>query len=69
MTETELMPSWGSIYTEQDCGKLKKGKGFLKPNFGILPKLNLRGVRYDGLFVIGIHNIALFVASRQRITH
>jgi len=33
VTETELMPSQGGDYTELGCGKLKKGKGFLKPNF------------------------------------
>jgi hypothetical protein len=29
--------------------KLKKGKRFLKPNFVVLPKLNKRNDRYDGL--------------------
>jgi hypothetical protein len=33
MTETELMPSLVEDNAETDCGKLKKGKGFLKPNF------------------------------------
>ncbi len=33
-TETDLMPRLLVGYTELDGGKLKKGKGFLKPNFG-----------------------------------
>ena len=33
VAETELMPSRGEGNTELVGGKLKKGKGFLKPNF------------------------------------
>jgi hypothetical protein len=32
--ETELMPKLVVDYTELGGSKLKKGKGFLKPNFG-----------------------------------
>ena len=39
VTETELMPRRVVGNTEPGGGKLKKGKGFLKPNFGVLPKL------------------------------
>ena len=35
--ETELMPRLVVDYTELGCGKLKKGKGFLQPNFGVVP--------------------------------
>ena len=35
MTETELMPRLVGGYTELGCGKLKKGKGLLGPNFGV----------------------------------
>ena len=31
--ETERMPRLVEGYTELGCSKLKKGKGFLKPNF------------------------------------
>jgi hypothetical protein len=31
------MPSLVVGYTELGGGKLKKGKGFLKPNFGFFP--------------------------------
>ena len=31
---TESMPIFVVGNTELGCGKLKKGKGFLKPNFG-----------------------------------
>jgi hypothetical protein len=42
------MPRLVGGVTETVCGgKLKKGKGFLKPNFETLPKLNKRGDRYD----------------------
>ena len=34
------MPCLGVGYTELSCSKLKKGKGFLKPNFELLPNLN-----------------------------
>ena len=52
VTTTEPMPSLVAGNTELDGGKLKKGKGFLKPNFepgpnpvfGWQPKC----VRYDG---------------------
>ena len=37
VTETELMPRLAEGYTELGCGKLKKGNGFLKPNFGVWP--------------------------------
>ena len=33
VTETELMPRLVMGYTEKGGGKLKKGNGFLKPNF------------------------------------
>ena len=39
MTETELMPRLLVDYTEPGGGKLKKGKGFLKPNFGVGPNM------------------------------
>ena len=35
MTETELIPRLLVGYTELGGGKLKKGKGFLEPNFGV----------------------------------
>jgi len=35
--ETELMPSRVVGNTERAGGKLKKGKGFLKPNFELGP--------------------------------
>ena len=31
---TDLMPKLVKGYTEPGCSKLKRGKGFLKPNFG-----------------------------------
>ena len=37
MTETELMPRLVVDYTELAGSKLKKGKGFLEPNFGVGP--------------------------------
>ncbi len=36
-TETDLMPSRVVGNTERAGGKLKKGKGFLKPNFELGP--------------------------------
>ena len=48
VTETELMPRLVVGYTELGCSKLKKGNGFLKPNFELGPnwasslKRNLR---------------------------
>ena len=33
----ELMPRLVVGYTELGCGMLKKGNGFLKPNFGVGP--------------------------------
>jgi hypothetical protein len=33
------MPKLVEGYTELGCGRLKKGKGFLKPNFDLLPNL------------------------------
>jgi len=38
VTETELMPRLVVGYTELGGGKLKRGKGFLKPNFELVPK-------------------------------
>ena len=38
VAETELMPRLVVGYTELGGSKLKKGNGFLKPNFGLLPK-------------------------------
>ena len=35
MTETERMLKLVEGYTELGCSKLKKGEGFLKPNFGV----------------------------------
>jgi len=45
--ETELMPRLVVSYTDPWCCKWKKGKGFSKPNFELLPKpeLALRRVR------------------------
>jgi len=37
--ETELMPRLVVGDTEWAGSKLKKGKGFLKPNFGVGPNL------------------------------
>ena len=37
VTETELMPRLLVDYAEPGGGKLKKGNGFLKPNFGVGP--------------------------------
>ena len=37
MAETELMPKLVVGYAELGCSKLKKGKGFLKPNFELGP--------------------------------
>ena len=42
VAETELMPRLVVAYTEPGCSKLKKGKGFLKPNFGLGPNLNIQ---------------------------
>ena len=47
MAGAELMLKLVVGYTEMAGGRLKKGKGFLKPNFGVLPKQNMRGDRYD----------------------
>ena len=44
---TEIMSRLVVGYTEPGGGKLKKGKGFLKPNFGVGPKQTKRGDRYD----------------------
>ena len=41
MTTTEIMPRLVVGYTELGGGKWKKGKGFLKPNFGVGPKQKL----------------------------
>jgi hypothetical protein len=35
------MPKLVGGYTELSCSKLKKGKGFLKPNFELGPNLDL----------------------------
>ena len=48
VSETELMPRLVVGYTELDCGKLKRGKGLLESNLGVLPKLGYRCDRYDG---------------------
>ncbi len=40
VTEAELMLRLVVRYTELGCGKLKRGKGFLEPNFERGPKLN-----------------------------
>ena len=45
MAETEIMLKLVVGYTELDSDKLKKGKGLLKPNFGVLPKCAGRRVR------------------------
>jgi len=37
VAETELIPNLVVGYTEPGCSKLKKGKGFLKPNFELVP--------------------------------
>ena len=42
------MPRLVVDYTELGCGKLKKGKGLLESNLGVLPKLGYRCDRYDG---------------------
>ena len=39
VAEAELMPRLLVGYTELVGGKLKRGNGFLKPNFGVGPKL------------------------------
>ena len=39
VAETELMPRLVVGYNELGCSKWKKGKGFLKPNFGVGPSL------------------------------
>ena len=39
MPETEPMPRLLVDYTELGGSKSKKGKGFLKPNFGVGPNL------------------------------
>ena len=39
MVEIELMPRLLVGNTELSGSKLKKGKGFLKPNFGVGPNL------------------------------
>jgi hypothetical protein len=38
VTATELMPRLVGGDTETVCGKWKRGKGFLKPNFELGPK-------------------------------
>ena len=47
VAETEIMPRLVESYTEPGCSKWKSGKGFLEPNFGVLPKLDSWGVGYD----------------------
>jgi hypothetical protein len=37
VAEAEPIPKLVEGYTELGCSKLKKGKGFLKPNFELLP--------------------------------
>jgi hypothetical protein len=48
VTETELIPRLVGGDAELCCGKLKKGKGFLKPNFELGPNdiwaADLKGV-------------------------
>ena len=39
VAETELMPKLVEDYTEHSGSKLKKGKGFSKPNFELGPSL------------------------------
>ena len=39
VAEAELMPKLVFGYTESCCSKLKKGKGFSKPNLGARPNL------------------------------
>jgi hypothetical protein len=39
VTDTEPMPKLVVGYTELVGSKLKKGKGFLKPNLGLVPSL------------------------------
>ena len=41
VTATELMPRLVVGNTELGCSNLKKGNGFLKPNFGVWPSLKL----------------------------
>ena len=41
MIGAELMPELVVGYTEYSGSKLKKGKGFLKPNFGVGPKASM----------------------------
>ena len=48
MAETEIMLKLVVGYTELVGSKLKKWKGFLKPNCERGPNPNLLGVRYDG---------------------
>ncbi len=43
MTETELMPNLSGDYTELGGSKVKKGKGFSKPNSEPGPKRELAG--------------------------
>ena len=43
VTETVIMPRLEVGYTEMVCSKLKKGKGFLKPNFGVGPTPSVSG--------------------------
>ena len=45
---TELMPKRVVGNTERCCGKLKTGKGFLEPNFGVGPNTSLiHGVNFQ----------------------
>ena len=73
MAGTELMPRLVGGDTETVCGKLKRGKRFLKPNFVVLPKLNKRGDRYDeydgliGGFPVVVGRAA-FIGSHKKFT-
>ena len=45
MIEPELMPRLVGDNGERCCGKLKRGNGFLKPDFEVGPKPSLSGRR------------------------
>jgi len=53
-------------YTELDGSKLKKGRGFLKPNFGVGPNWLCPGVGHSSLRKPGEARIELYTKRIER---
>ena len=64
--EAERMPSRGGGNTELGCGRLKKGKGFLRPNFGLGPS---RAFQYDDSLFSLISGLSRAAISVQWTAH